>query len=124
MNPSHTDSSGGDVINFDIQGVMSYHFKMVKRKILKDVIMLKFQTGVSDGVIPHKEGQQGDFIMLELRRKRLLFYIYQFDPCVSQVRLSVSSLHFLPVHALVFSRHYSFLLYFKDMQSTGYSKLP
>lgn len=44
-------------------------------KILKDVIALKFKTGESDGVILHGEGQQGDYITMELRKGRLLLQI-------------------------------------------------
>lgn len=40
-------------------------------KILKDVISLKFRTTSEDGVLLHGEGQQGDYISLELRRARL-----------------------------------------------------
>lgn len=40
-------------------------------KILKDVIALKFRTTAGDGVLLHGEGQQGDYISLELRRARL-----------------------------------------------------
>lgn len=68
-------STGADVINFDGQGVISYRFKMKKMKILKDVIALKFKTSESEGVILHGEGQQGDYITLELRRGRLLIQI-------------------------------------------------
>ncbi|XP_036413819.1 contactin-associated protein-like 2a [Colossoma macropomum] len=64
-----------DVINFDGQGVISYRFKMKKMKILKDVIALKFKTAESEGVILHGEGQQGDYITLELHRGRLLLQI-------------------------------------------------
>ncbi|XP_042570197.1 contactin-associated protein-like 2 [Cyprinus carpio] len=64
-----------DVINFDGQGVISYRFKMKKMKILKDVIALKFKTSESEGVILHGEGQQGDYITLELRKGRLLLQI-------------------------------------------------
>ncbi|XP_031439933.1 contactin-associated protein-like 2a isoform X2 [Clupea harengus] len=64
-----------DVINFDGQGVISYRFKMKKMKILKDVISLKFKTSESDGVILHGEGQQGDYITLELRRAKLVLQI-------------------------------------------------
>uniref|UniRef100_A0A672NVP5 Contactin associated protein 2 n=1 Tax=Sinocyclocheilus grahami TaxID=75366 RepID=A0A672NVP5_SINGR len=64
-----------DVINFDGQGVISYRFKMKKMKILKDVIALKFKTSESEGVILHGEGQQGDYITLELRSGRLLLQI-------------------------------------------------
>ncbi|TSL10154.1 Contactin-associated protein-like 2 [Bagarius yarrelli] len=64
-----------DVIYFDGQGIISYRFKMKKMKILRDVITLKFKTRESDGVILHGEGQQGDYITLELRKGRLLLQI-------------------------------------------------
>lgn len=44
-------------------------------KIVKDVITLKFRTTVRDGVLLHGEGQQGDYISLELSRARLLLSI-------------------------------------------------
>lgn len=66
---------GADVINFDGQGVISYRFKMKKMKILKDVITLKFKTSESEGVILHGEGQQGDYITLELKKARLVLQI-------------------------------------------------
>lgn len=37
-------------------------------KTLKDVISLKFKTMARDGVLLYGEGQQGDYILLELRR--------------------------------------------------------
>uniref|UniRef100_A0A6Q2Y6L1 Contactin associated protein 2 n=1 Tax=Esox lucius TaxID=8010 RepID=A0A6Q2Y6L1_ESOLU len=64
-----------DVINFDGQGVISYRFKIKKMKIIKDVIALKFKTSESEGVILHGEGQQGDYITLELRHAKLLLQI-------------------------------------------------
>uniref|UniRef100_M3XHF2 F5/8 type C domain-containing protein n=1 Tax=Latimeria chalumnae TaxID=7897 RepID=M3XHF2_LATCH len=51
-----------DVINFDGHGVVSYRFKNKKMKTLKDVIVLKFKTSESEGIIFHGEGQQGDYI--------------------------------------------------------------
>ncbi|KAG7453711.1 contactin-associated protein-like 2 [Solea senegalensis] len=60
-----------DVISFDGQGVISYRFRSKKIKIMKDVISLKFRTTVRDGVLLHGEGQQGDYISLELRRASL-----------------------------------------------------
>ncbi|XP_056869013.1 contactin-associated protein-like 2a [Takifugu flavidus] len=63
------------VINFDGQGVISYRFKVKKMKIIKDVIALRFKTSESDGVILHGEGQQGDYITLELRKAKLLLQI-------------------------------------------------
>ncbi|XP_040921380.1 contactin-associated protein-like 2a [Toxotes jaculatrix] len=64
-----------DVINFDGQGVISYRFKMKKMKIIKDVIALRFKTSESEGVILHGEGQQGDYITLELHKAKLLMQI-------------------------------------------------
>lgn len=46
-----------------------------KMKIIKDVIALRFKTSDSDGVILHGEGQQGDYITLELRKAQLLLQI-------------------------------------------------
>ncbi|XP_033975452.1 contactin-associated protein-like 2 [Trematomus bernacchii] len=60
-----------DVISFDGHGVISYHFRSKKIKIVKDVISLKFRTTAGAGVLLHGEGQQGDYISLELRRARL-----------------------------------------------------
>uniref|UniRef100_A0A674E0I1 Contactin associated protein 2 n=1 Tax=Salmo trutta TaxID=8032 RepID=A0A674E0I1_SALTR len=72
---SDIDMNRADVINFDGQGVISYRFKVKKMKIIKDVIALKFKTSESEGVILHGEGQQGDYITLELRRAKLLLQI-------------------------------------------------
>lgn len=63
--------SGSDVISFDGHGVISYRFRSKKMKILKDVISLKFRTTSGDGVLLHGEGQQGDYISLELHRAML-----------------------------------------------------
>ncbi|XP_056149737.1 contactin-associated protein-like 2b [Lampris incognitus] len=60
-----------DVISFDGQSVISYRFRSKKMKIVKDVISLKFRTSARDGVLLHGEGQQGDYITLELRKARL-----------------------------------------------------
>lgn len=46
-----------------------------KMKIIKDVIALRFKTSESDGVILHGEGQQGDYITLELHKAKLLLQI-------------------------------------------------
>lgn len=67
--------SGADVIGFDGHGVISYRFRSKKLKIVKDVISLKFRTTAGNGVLLHGEGQQGDYISLELHRARLLLSI-------------------------------------------------
>lgn len=63
------------MISFDGMGVISYRFRQKKMKILKDVISLKFKTTKGDGVLLHGEGQQGDYITLELQRANLLLQI-------------------------------------------------
>uniref|UniRef100_A0A8B9CRM1 Contactin associated protein 2 n=1 Tax=Anser brachyrhynchus TaxID=132585 RepID=A0A8B9CRM1_9AVES len=65
-----------DVINFDGHVVLPYRFRNKKMKTLKDVISLKFKTSESEGVIFHGEGQQGDYITLELKKAKLLGSIY------------------------------------------------
>lgn len=64
-----------DVISFDGQSIISYRFRNKRLKILKDVISLKFRTTAGDGVLLHGEGQQGDYITLELHRARLQLLI-------------------------------------------------
>ncbi|XP_043920920.1 contactin-associated protein-like 2 [Protopterus annectens] len=64
-----------DVINFDGHGVLSYRFKNKKMKTLKDVITLKFKTSASEGIIFHGEGQQGDYLTLELQEGRLVLQL-------------------------------------------------
>ncbi|XP_067434983.1 contactin-associated protein-like 2 [Thunnus thynnus] len=55
---------------------MVFTFVQVKKmKIIKDVIALRFKTSDSEGVILHGEGQQGDYITLELRKAKLLLQI-------------------------------------------------
>ncbi|XP_019724921.1 contactin-associated protein-like 2b [Hippocampus comes] len=60
-----------DVIAFDGHGILSYRFRSKKMKLVKDVIALKFRTTAGDGVLLYGEGQQGDYVSLELRRARL-----------------------------------------------------
>ena len=77
------------MISFDGHSVISYKFKSKKMKIKKDVISLKFRTTAGDCVLVNGEGQQGDYISLELRRARLqlsinLGTIVQMLPNVSR----------------------------------------
>lgn len=51
--------------------MIPYRFRSKKLKMLKDAITLKFRTTSRDGVLLHGEGQQGDYISLELQRARL-----------------------------------------------------
>lgn len=75
------------MISFDGQGVISYRFRQKKMKILKDVISLRFKTSKGDGLLLHGEGQQGDYLTMELRRAKLLLQInlgnryFTLTPC-------------------------------------------
>lgn len=64
-----------DVISFDGIGIISLRFRNKKVKIMRDSIYLKFKTSVGNGVLLHGEGQQGDYISLQLRQARLLLSI-------------------------------------------------
>ncbi|XP_069067610.1 contactin-associated protein-like 2 isoform X2 [Pleurodeles waltl] len=64
-----------DSINFDGQGGLSYRFKYKKMKTYKDLITLKFKSSESEGVIFHGEGQQGDYITLELKKAKLVLLL-------------------------------------------------
>ncbi|XP_017295428.1 contactin-associated protein-like 2b [Kryptolebias marmoratus] len=60
-----------DVISFDGIGIISSRFRGKKMKTTRDVCSLKFRTTARDGVLLHGEGQQGDYISLELHRATL-----------------------------------------------------
>lgn len=64
--------SGADVINFDGHVVLPYRFRNKKMKTLKDAIALKFKSSESEGVLLHGEGQQGDYITLEMKEAKLV----------------------------------------------------
>lgn len=55
--------------------VLIIFVQVKKMKIIKDVIALRFKTSESEGVILHGEGQQGDYITLELRKAKLQLQI-------------------------------------------------
>ncbi|MBN3281095.1 CNTP2 protein, partial [Polyodon spathula] len=85
-----------DVINFDGHGVISYRFRYKKMKTLKDVIALKFKTSESEGVIFQGEGQQGDYITLELKKAKLVLQLNlgsnQYDSIFGHTSVMTGSL--------------------------------
>ncbi|KAB0406692.1 hypothetical protein E2I00_016957 [Balaenoptera physalus] len=85
-----------DVINFDGHVVLPYRFRNKKMKTLKDVIALKFKTSESEGVILHGEGQQGDYITLELKKAKLVFSLNlgsnQLGPIYGHTSVTTGSL--------------------------------
>uniref|UniRef100_A0A8C2Y7M1 Contactin associated protein 2 n=1 Tax=Coturnix japonica TaxID=93934 RepID=A0A8C2Y7M1_COTJA len=99
-----------DVINFDGHVVLPYRFRNKKMKTLKDVISLKFKTSESEGVIFHGEGQQGDYITLELKKAKLFLNLNlgsnQFGSIYGHTSVMTGSLlddhHW---HSVVIERH-------------------
>lgn len=117
------------MINFEGQGVISYRFKMKKMKILKDVISLKFKTTASNGVLLHGEGQQGDYISLELKRSKLLLMINLGNgpfPILSMVYLCASKMApysiFSPLLLTKCSARYKELGAFRDAHLVYYNR--
>ncbi|XP_060103746.1 contactin-associated protein-like 2 [Heteronotia binoei] len=101
-----------DVINFDGHVVLPYRFGHKKKtlKTLKDVIALKFKTSESEGVIFHGEGQQGDYITLELKKAKLVLSLNlgsnQYGSIYGHTSVTTGSLlddhHW---HSVVIERH-------------------
>lgn len=115
---------GADVISFDGHGVISYRFRSKKVKILKDVISLKFRTTSENGVLLHGEGQQGDYISLELRRARLQLSInlgsettHCFCPSTADNSVVCLSLH-------LFLFHMTWILCHLFLGNTGTANVP
>ncbi|NXW51928.1 CNTP3 protein, partial [Nyctiprogne leucopyga] len=83
---------------------------------LKDVISLKFKTMKSDGILLHREGQNGDHITLELIKGKLSLLINLGDtrthPSNAQVNITLGSLlddqHWHSVRVEHFNNHVNF----------------
>lgn len=68
-------SLGSEVVDLDGKSSLLYRFDQNSLSPVKDIISLKFKTMQSDGILLHREGQNGDHITLELRRGRLFLLI-------------------------------------------------
>lgn len=66
---------GSEVVGFDGKSCLIYTFNQKLMSALKDVISLKFKTMQSDGILLHREGQNGDHITLELIKGKLSLLI-------------------------------------------------
>uniref|UniRef100_A0A8C7BKG3 Contactin associated protein family member 4 n=1 Tax=Neovison vison TaxID=452646 RepID=A0A8C7BKG3_NEOVI len=64
-----------EVVGLDGKSSLLYRFDQNSLSPVKDIISLKFKTMQSDGILLHREGQNGDHITLELRRGRLFLLI-------------------------------------------------
>ncbi|OWK15612.1 CNTNAP4, partial [Cervus elaphus hippelaphus] len=68
-----------EVVDLDGKSCLLYRLDKKSLSPIKDVISLKFKTMQSDGILLHREGQNGDHITLELRRGKLFLLINSGD---------------------------------------------
>nr|XP_025747174.1 contactin-associated protein-like 3 [Callorhinus ursinus] len=61
-----------EMVNFDGKSSLLYTFNQKSVSPTKDVISLKFKTRQSDGILLHREGQNGKHITLELVKGTLI----------------------------------------------------
>nr|XP_009934996.1 PREDICTED: contactin-associated protein-like 4 [Opisthocomus hoazin] len=85
-----------EVVGFDGKSCLIYAFNQKLMSALKDVISLKFKTVQSDGVLLHREGQNGDHITMELIKGKLSLLINLGDtkthPSNAQINITLGSL--------------------------------
>ncbi|KAM6229705.1 contactin-associated protein-like 4 [Porphyrio hochstetteri] len=85
-----------EVVGFDGKSCLIYTFNQKFMNTLKDVISLKFKTMQSDGILLHREGQNGDHITLELIKGKLSLLINLGDtkthPSNAQINITLGSL--------------------------------
>ncbi|XP_067825401.1 contactin-associated protein 1 [Heptranchias perlo] len=68
----HYDS---DMVSFDGNSSLSYQFLQWKTRTLWDSISFNFKTMAKDGLLLHSEGEEGDYVTVELQGSKLLFHI-------------------------------------------------
>uniref|UniRef100_A0A8B9ICJ6 Contactin associated protein family member 4 n=1 Tax=Anser brachyrhynchus TaxID=132585 RepID=A0A8B9ICJ6_9AVES len=85
-----------EVVGFDGKSCLIYTFNQKLMSTLKDVISLKFKTMQSDGILLHREGQNGDHITLELLKGKLSLLINLGDDKThssnTQINITLGSL--------------------------------
>ncbi|XP_059813859.1 contactin-associated protein 1-like, partial [Hypanus sabinus] len=75
-----------DTVSFDGNSSLSYWFEERKTRTLNDSIWFNFKTWAKDGVLLHSEGEQGDYITVELHRAQLVFHVNLGSSTVYPVR--------------------------------------
>ncbi|OWK54265.1 Contactin-associated protein-like 4 [Lonchura striata] len=85
-----------EVVGFDGKSCLIYTLNKKLINALKDVISLKFKTMQSDGILLHREGQNGDHITMELTKGKLSLLINLGDtkthPSNAQINITLGSL--------------------------------
>ncbi|XP_039712473.1 contactin-associated protein-like 3 [Pteropus medius] len=64
-----------EMVNFDGKSSLLYTFNQNSMSPTKDVISLKFKTRQNDGILLHREGQNGKHITLELVKGKLILFL-------------------------------------------------
>ncbi|RMC19034.1 hypothetical protein DUI87_03638 [Hirundo rustica rustica] len=87
---------GSEVVGFDGKSCLIYTLNKKLINALKDVISLKFKTMQSDGILLHREGQNGDHFTMELTKGKLSLLINLGDtkthPSNAQINITLGSL--------------------------------
>ncbi|KAM6035110.1 LOW QUALITY PROTEIN: contactin-associated protein-like 4 [Theristicus caerulescens] len=85
-----------EVVGFDGKSCLIYTFNQKLMSATKDAISLKFKTMQSDGILLHREGQNGDHTTLELIKGKLSLLINLGDtkthPSNAQINITLGSL--------------------------------
>ncbi|KAL8203396.1 UNVERIFIED_CONTAM: Contactin-associated protein-like 4 [Gekko kuhli] len=85
-----------EVADFDGKSLLIFRFNPRSTTALKDVISLKFKTIQRDGVLLHREGQNGDHITLALVTGKLSLLINIGDAKMysadAQINITLGSL--------------------------------
>ncbi|XP_044095332.1 contactin-associated protein-like 3 isoform X3 [Neovison vison] len=64
-----------EMVNFDGKSFLLYTFYQKSMSPAKDVISLKFKTRQTDGILLHREGQNGKHVTLQLVRGKLILLL-------------------------------------------------
>ncbi|XP_059939381.1 contactin-associated protein-like 4 isoform X4 [Mesoplodon densirostris] len=79
-----------EVVDLDGKSCLLYRFDQKSLSPIKDIISLKFKTMQSDGILLHREGQNGDYITLELRRGKLFLVINSGEAKLPSTHVPIS----------------------------------
>ncbi|XP_047382446.1 contactin-associated protein-like 3 isoform X2 [Sciurus carolinensis] len=68
-----------EMVNFDGKSFLLYTINQKSMNPVKEIITLKFKTTQSDGILLHREGQNGKHITLELVKGKLILFLNSGD---------------------------------------------
>lgn len=82
------------MVGFDGKSCLIYTLNKKLINALKDVISLKFKTMQSDGILLHREGQNGDHFTMEVTKGKLSLLI-NLGNSYSLIKSNIAIRHFL-----------------------------